>query len=81
MRVDAAQDLRSAGISLWFDQLDLHGGDRWDRAVEEALRWHLRHDGGAWSHKLFNNSDGSCPIGNRCKKEIPLNVTVGRLYG
>lgn len=32
-----ATDLRSAGINLWMDQLDIQAGDRWDRAVEEAL--------------------------------------------
>lgn len=33
-----ARDLRLAGAVLWLDQLDIHGGERWDRAVEEALR-------------------------------------------
>ena len=43
-RVDAefalrlAKDLRSAGINIWLDQLDITPGDRWDRAVEAALR-------------------------------------------
>jgi TIR domain len=32
-----ARDLRSAGTSLWLDQVDIHGGDFWERAVEEAL--------------------------------------------
>ena len=32
-----AKDLRSAGVNLWIDQLDIAPGDRWDRAVEEAL--------------------------------------------
>lgn len=32
-----AQELRSAGVNLWLDQLDILGGQRWDRAVEEAL--------------------------------------------
>jgi TIR domain len=42
-RVDAefvlrlARDLRAAGVNLWIDQLDIAAGDRWDRAVEEAL--------------------------------------------
>jgi len=30
-------DLRSAGVSLWFDQHDIAPGDRWDSAVENAL--------------------------------------------
>jgi hypothetical protein len=33
-----AKDLRSVGASLWVDQLDILGGRRWDRAVEEALQ-------------------------------------------
>jgi serine/threonine protein kinase len=32
-----AEDLRSVGTNLWLDQLDIPGGARWDRAVEEAL--------------------------------------------
>ncbi len=32
-----AKDMRSAGANLWIDQLDIAPGDRWDRAVEEAL--------------------------------------------
>lgn len=32
-----ARELRTAGVSLWLDQLDIVGGQRWDRAVEEAL--------------------------------------------
>ena len=32
-----AQELRDIGINLWLDQLDITGGERWDRAVEEAL--------------------------------------------
>jgi uncharacterized protein (UPF0218 family) len=32
-----AQELRSAGANFWLDQLDIRGGQRWDRAVEEAL--------------------------------------------
>lgn len=32
-----ATDVRSAGANLWVDQLDISPGDRWDRAVEEAL--------------------------------------------
>jgi hypothetical protein len=33
-----AKDLRSAGVDLWMDQLDIAGGDRWDSAVEKALK-------------------------------------------
>lgn len=33
-----AKELRAAGVNLWLDQLDILGGQRWDRAVEEALR-------------------------------------------
>jgi tetratricopeptide (TPR) repeat protein len=33
-----ANDLRSAGVSLWIDQLDIPPGDRWDSAVEKALK-------------------------------------------
>jgi len=33
-----ANDLRSAGISLWIDQLDIPAGERWDSAVENALK-------------------------------------------
>jgi len=32
-----AADLRSNGTNVWLDQLDIPGGARWDRAVEEAL--------------------------------------------
>src|SRR5215831_15565065 len=32
-----ATELRSAGINLWLDQLDILGGQRWDRAIQEAL--------------------------------------------
>ena len=32
-----AKDLRSVGVNLWIDQLDIAPGDRWDRGVEEAL--------------------------------------------
>jgi len=32
-----AKDLRSDGVNLWIDQLDIAAGDRWDRAVEDAL--------------------------------------------
>lgn len=33
-----ATDLRSAGIKLWIDQLDICPGARWDQAVEGALK-------------------------------------------
>ena len=33
-----AQELRAAGVDLWLDQLDIIGGQRWDRAVENALQ-------------------------------------------
>jgi hypothetical protein len=33
-----AQELREVGINLWLDQLDILGGQRWDRAVEDALQ-------------------------------------------
>ena len=33
-----AKELRSSGISLWLDQIDILGGQRWDRAIEEALK-------------------------------------------
>jgi hypothetical protein len=32
-----AKDLRTAGATVWLDQLDINPGQRWDRAVEEAL--------------------------------------------
>ena len=32
-----ATDLRSAGVDLWIDQLDIPAGAQWDRAVEDAL--------------------------------------------
>jgi hypothetical protein len=32
-----AKDLRAAGASVWLDQLDIKPGQRWDRAVEDAL--------------------------------------------
>ena len=32
------KDLRRAGADLWLDQLDITGGQRWDEAIEEALR-------------------------------------------
>jgi hypothetical protein len=33
-----AADLRAAGVDLWLDQFDVHGGQRWDLAVEQALK-------------------------------------------
>lgn len=33
-----ATELRTAGANLWLDQLDIMGGQRWDRSIEEALR-------------------------------------------
>jgi WD40 repeat protein len=33
-----AQDLRQEGANVWLDQLDIGPGQRWDSAVEEALR-------------------------------------------
>lgn len=32
-----ARELRAVGASLWLDQLDIIGGQRWDQAVEEGL--------------------------------------------
>jgi biopolymer transport protein ExbD len=32
-----AEDVKAAGASVWLDQLDIVPGQRWDRAVEEAL--------------------------------------------
>jgi hypothetical protein len=32
------QDLRAAGANLWVDQLDIRYGDKWDRAIQEALK-------------------------------------------
>jgi len=33
-----AAELRRAGANLWLDQLDIRGGQKWDEAVEGALR-------------------------------------------
>ena len=33
-----AKELREVGVNLWLDQLDILGGQRWDRAVEGALQ-------------------------------------------
>ncbi len=35
--LELARELRAGGASLWLDQIDLLGGDRWDEAVEDAL--------------------------------------------
>jgi len=32
-----AKELRAVGVKLWLDQLDIFGGQHWDRAVEGAL--------------------------------------------
>jgi hypothetical protein len=32
-----AKDLKAAGAIVWMDQLDIKGGQRWDRTVQEAL--------------------------------------------
>lgn len=32
-----ATDLRSSGVTVWLDQIDILPGQRWDRAVEDAL--------------------------------------------
>ena len=32
-----ATDLRSAGLPLWLDQLDITAGERWDRSIQDAL--------------------------------------------
>lgn len=32
-----AKDLKASGAAVWLDQLDIHPGQRWDKAVEEAL--------------------------------------------
>lgn len=33
-----AKDLRHAGVNLWLDQLDIVPGERWDQAIEQALK-------------------------------------------
>src|SRR5262245_57644781 len=33
-----AKALQSAGTNVWLDQVDIRGGDFWERAVEEALK-------------------------------------------
>ena len=32
-----AKDLRAGGANVWIDQLDIGPGERWDRAVDDAL--------------------------------------------
>ena len=32
-----ARDLKVSGASVWLDQLDIHSGERWDKAVEDVL--------------------------------------------
>jgi hypothetical protein len=33
-----ANQLRAAGLSVWFDQVDIKPSDRWDRTIEAALQ-------------------------------------------
>jgi len=33
-----AEDLKTAGANVWLDQMDIPAGQRWDRAVEDALK-------------------------------------------
>src|SRR5262245_53749235 len=33
-----ARDLKLAGLAAWIDQIDIPPGDRWDAAIEKALR-------------------------------------------
>ena len=33
-----AQDLKTAGVEVWVDQLDIPIGQNWDRSVEAAVR-------------------------------------------
>lgn len=33
-----SKELRAAGANLWVDQLDILGGEHWDRTVEKALK-------------------------------------------
>ncbi len=30
--------LRTAGLDVWFDQSDLHGGDAWDAAIRKQVK-------------------------------------------
>ena len=32
-----ASDLENKDVEVWWDQMDLSGGDRWDRVIEETL--------------------------------------------
>jgi uncharacterized protein len=36
--VRLAADLKAAGANVWLDQLDIIPGQRWDRAIEDALK-------------------------------------------
>ena len=38
MALRLATDLRSAGIAMWVDQLDIRPSEHWDRAIERAVR-------------------------------------------
>jgi formylglycine-generating enzyme required for sulfatase activity len=33
-----AEELRAVGVNLWLDQLDILGGQHWDRTIEKALK-------------------------------------------
>ena len=33
-----AKDLRSRGVAMWVDQLDIRPSEHWDRAIEKAVR-------------------------------------------
>jgi TPR repeat protein len=36
--VQLAADMKAAGANVWLDQLDITPGQRWDRAIEDALK-------------------------------------------
>jgi translation elongation factor EF-Tu-like GTPase len=36
--IKLARDLKAADAGIWLDQLDIRPGERWDRAIEDALR-------------------------------------------
>lgn len=36
--VKLAKELRKEGVDLWLDQIDIGPGDRWDKAVQKALK-------------------------------------------
>jgi hypothetical protein len=36
--LELAKELRAVRVNIWLDKLDILGGQRWDRAVEEALK-------------------------------------------